>query len=59
MKLPGATVLNKSNTSIANMTKSQREDYVSQKLLELKNISEMYDKSGGQNHKVRMNVEKM
>lgn len=28
VKLPGATVLNKSNTSIANMTKQQREDYV-------------------------------
>ncbi len=56
MKLPTATVLNKSNTSIANMTKSQREFYVNQKLMELQNISEMYDKSGGQNNKVRVNV---
>lgn len=41
------------------MTKSQKEEYVNDKLLELKNISEMYDKSGGKNNDFRKNIDKM
>lgn len=58
-KHTGPSVLDKSNSSIAKMSVSQKQDYATDKLLELDNIAEMYDKSGGMNMDFRRNLEKM
>ena len=41
------------------MTKSQKRAYASEKLVELDNIADMYDKSGGTNTEFRKNIDKM
>lgn len=56
---PNISLLDKSNTSIANMTKSQKRVYAADKLVELDNIADMYDTSGGSNIEFRKNVDKM
>jgi hypothetical protein len=38
------------------MSISQKKDYASDKLVELDNIAEMYDKSGGMNMDFRKNL---
>lgn len=53
---PGPSVLDKSNSSIAQMSLSQRRGYASDKLVELDHIAEMYDKSGGMNMDFRKNL---
>jgi uncharacterized protein YydD (DUF2326 family) len=57
--LPITSILNKSNTSIANMTKSQRLEYINGKLLELEGIRHMYEGGGGMNDDFMKNLEKM
>lgn len=44
---PAPTVLDKSNSSIARMSESQRKDYATDKLLQLDSIDSMYDQAGG------------
>lgn len=41
------------------MTKSQKRVYAADKLVELDNIADMYDTSGGNNIEFRKNVDKM
>lgn len=41
------------------MTKSQKHTYASTKLVELDNIADMYDTSGGTNIEFRKNIDKM
>ena len=55
----GPSVLDKSNSSIAKMSGSQKKDYAVNKLLELDNIAAMYDESGGMSMDFRKNMEKM
>ena len=52
----GPTVLDKSNSSIANMGVSQKKQYANDKLVELDSIAEMYDKGGGMNMEFRKNL---
>ena len=52
----GPSVLDKSNSSIAKMSQSQKKDYATQKLLELDNIAELYDQSGGMSGDFRKNL---
>lgn len=52
----GPSMLDKSNSSIAKLSGSQKKDYATNKLLELDNIASLYDESGGMSMDFRKNL---